>query len=82
MQPLTTPTLSALRAGESATVLALRVSDDLYRRLAALGLRVGKQVQVLRRARFSGPLHVRIGTTDLMLRACEARCIEVRRHGA
>ena len=75
------PTLSALRPGESATVLALQVGDELYRRLAALGLRVGKQVKVLRRARFSGPLHVRIGTTDLMLRACEAQCIEVRRHG-
>ncbi len=67
-----------LRPGDSGTVLALDVSDNLYRRLAALGVRVGKTVRVLRRGRFSGALHVRIGTTDLMMRAGEARAIRVR----
>jgi len=78
----TAPTLGTLRPGEAATVLALDVSEELYHRLAALGVRVGKRVQVLRRARFSGPLHIRIGTTDLMLRACEAGGIRVRPLGA
>ena len=74
----TTAHLGALRPGDSATVVALDVSEDLYHRLAALGVRVGKTVRLLRRGRFSGPLHIRIGTTDLMLRACEARAIRVR----
>lgn len=76
----TTSTLGAMRPGDSATVVALHVSEELYHRLAGLGVRVGKTVRVLRRGRFSGPLHIRIGTTDLMLRASEARAIQVRPH--
>lgn len=78
----TAATLGALRPGQVATVLAIDVSEELHHRLAALGVRVGKRVEVLRRARFSGPLHIRIGTTDLMLRACEAGGIRVRPLGA
>lgn len=76
--PPKTSTLGTLHPGDSATVLALDVSEELHRRLTALGLRVGKTVRVLRRGRFSGAVHVRIGTTDLMMRAGEARAIRVR----
>ena len=72
-------TLNALRAGETGTILALHAGAELYRRLAALGLRVGKHVRILRRGRFSGPLHIRVGTTDLMLRTSDACCIQVQR---
>jgi ferrous iron transport protein A len=72
-------TLDALRPGETGTILALHASVELYRRLAALGLRVGKHVRILRRGRFAGPLHVRVGTTDLMLRASDACRIQVQR---
>lgn len=82
IMPTTNNTLGALRPGDSATVIALDVSEDLYHRLAGLGVRVGKTVRLLRRGRFSGPLHIRIGTTDLMLRACEARAIRVRPHAS
>ena len=75
--PKTAPTLGGLKPGEIATVVALDVSEELYHRLAGLGVRVGKTVRLLRRGRFSGPLHIRIGTTDLMLRVCEARAIRV-----
>ncbi len=71
-------TLDALRAGERATILALDAGQALYHRLAALGLRAGKTVHMIRRARFGGPFHVRVGTTDLMLRAPDARRIQVR----
>jgi ferrous iron transport protein A len=70
--------LSALRPGEHGVVLALHVSEELYRRLAALGFRIGRRVSVLRRASFAGPFHIRIGTTDVMLRASEASCIRVQ----
>jgi len=33
---------------------------------------------LLRRARFAGPLHIRVGTTDLMLRVSEACRIQVQ----
>lgn len=72
-------TLDTLRQGETGTILALHASTELYRRLAALGLRVGKHVRILRRGRFAGPLHIRVGTTDLMMRTSDACCIQVQR---
>ena len=71
-------TLDTLHPGQSGTILALNAEEELYHRLAALGVRVGKRVQLLRRARFAGPLHIRVGTTDLMLRISEAGCIRVQ----
>jgi len=71
------PTLDKLRPGESGTISALQGDTELIHRLTALGVRAGKCVQVLRRASFAGPLHIRVGTTDLMLRISEACCIGV-----
>jgi ferrous iron transport protein A len=69
--------LSALGPGESGVITALHAEEDLYHRLAAMGFRIGKRVEILRLARFSGPLHLRIGTTDLMLRRNDANKIDV-----
>lgn len=73
----TSPTLDELRPGESGVIRALQGDTELIHRLTALGVRAGKGVQVLRRASFAGPLHIRVGTTDLMLRVSEACCIRV-----
>ncbi len=70
-------TLNRLGPGECGTILALDTGEELYRRLVALGLRIGIEVRLLRRARFGGPLHVRVGTTELMLRVREARCVRI-----
>jgi ferrous iron transport protein A len=72
-------TLDLLGAGESGIILALDAGQTLGHRLAALGLRAGKTVRLIRRARFGGPFHVRVGTTDLMLRAPDAHRVQVRR---
>ncbi len=69
--------LSTLARGESGVIAALHAEDDLYHRLAAMGFRVGKRVEILRLGLFSGPLHLRIGTTDLMLRRSDAAKIDV-----
>ena len=69
--------LTALRPGEAATIAALHFDEALSARLAALGFRVGKRIAMIRRARFSGPLHVRIGSTDIMLRKKEANHIDI-----
>ena len=37
-----------------------------------------KQIEMIRKASFSGPLQVRIGTTDVMLRRSEADKIKVQ----
>jgi Fe2+ transport system protein FeoA len=74
----TTVNLAALKPGDAATIAAVHTDRALYYRLAALGFRVGKRVEVVRTARFSGPLHVRIGATDIMLRRKDAQQIEVQ----
>ncbi len=76
---MTTQKLSALKPGETGIIAALNTEEDLYHRLSALGFRIGKKIDIIRGARFSGPLHVRIGTTDVMLRRVEANKIDIQR---
>jgi ferrous iron transport protein A len=71
--------LNSLAAGESATIVAIQTDDALRQRLLALGFRVGKRIDLIRKARFSGPLQVRIGTTDVMLRKTEALQVIVKK---
>ena len=73
-----TVNLATLKPGESAIIAAVHTDRALSYRLAALGFRVGKRIELIRQARFSGPLHVRIGATDIMLRKREALQIEVQ----
>ena len=74
---MTVVKLSSLAQGESGVIAALHIEGELYHRLAAMGFRIGKRVEILRLGRFSGPLHLRIGTTDLMLRRNDASKIDV-----
>ena len=62
----------------NATILALHAEAALERRLLALGLRPGQAVHLLRRGLMNGPLHIRVGTTELMLRRQEAQHIDIR----
>ena len=75
--PSTPANLTSLVSGESATILAIHTDDALRQRLMALGFRVGKRIELIRKASFSGPLQVRIGTTDILLRKHEASKIAV-----
>lgn len=69
--------LSQLRRGQQGQIESIDAEQLLIQRLAALGFRRGKVVQVIRQASFNGPLHVRIGSTDIMLRVNEARRIKL-----
>jgi Fe2+ transport system protein FeoA len=71
--------LSTLVPGEAATIVALHSDESLHHRLLAMGFRTGKRIEVIRQARFSGPLQVRIGTTDILLRRKEAEQIMVEK---
>ena len=76
--PITSPhTLEQLASGESGDVMAIRVDADLKKRFSALGLKEGVHVQVLRKATLGGPIHLRVGTSELILRRQEARCISL-----
>ncbi len=70
-------TLDHLPNGASACVASLNVAHDLCLRLAALGLRQGQSVRVLRRASLGGPLHLQVGTTEIMLRRQDAARIGI-----
>ena len=70
-------TLAALHTGDTATIVAINAEEALHLRLLALGFRNGKKIELIRKASFSGPLQVRIGTTDILLRRSEAAKISV-----
>jgi ferrous iron transport protein A len=69
--------LAALKPGQSGTITGMRFERNFAFRLAAMGFRIGKRVQLIRSALFAGPLHLRIGSTDIMLRRNEARHIDI-----
>jgi ferrous iron transport protein A len=71
--------LSNLVPGEAATIVAIHSDGPLHQRLLAMGFRNGKLIEVIRIASFSGPLQVRIGTTDILLRRNEAAKIMVKK---
>ena len=69
--------LSLLLPGQEACIAALHAGEALHHRLAALGFRVGKSIQMVRRAAFNGPLHLRIDHTDIIIRRADAACVEI-----
>ncbi len=71
--------LSSLAPGVRATITDIHTDDALRQRLLALGFRTGKPIEIIRKASFCGPLQVRIGTTDILLRRNEAAKIEVKK---
>lgn len=70
--------LSSLNIGQQALITAIEVDEALFHRLTALGFRVGKQLCIIRRGIFNGPLHIRLGTTDIILRKREALQIKIK----
>ena len=70
---MSTTDLASLAPGQTATILQLQAEAGLHQRLHALGFRPGQQVLMLRRAWLNGPLHVRLGTTEVALRCQEAK---------
>jgi len=70
--------LSSLAPGMRGTITDIHTDDSLRQRLQALGFRSGKDIEIIRKASFGGPVQVRIGTTDILLRQTEAALIEVR----
>jgi len=70
-------TLTDLAPEQRAVVTHLTLDFAVRERLAALGMRVGRKLQLVRRIGPNGPMQVRVDHTDLILRAAEARQIGV-----
>lgn len=64
--------LGQLRPGQTAIISKIQAEAGLRQRLLALGFRPNRPVQMVRWGWFNGPLHVRVGTTEVMLRRQEA----------
>jgi ferrous iron transport protein A len=70
-------TLASLQPGQDASIAAIHAGEALHHRLAAMGFRVGSRVQLMRSGAMNGPLHVRIGSTDIIMRRSDAACVRV-----
>ncbi len=70
-------TLADMRVSEKARVSRLCVEDGLKARLMAMGLGFDQEIELIRIAPWGGPIHVRVGTTDLMLRRLDAQAVQV-----
>ncbi|WP_051534839.1 FeoA family protein [Deefgea rivuli] len=69
--------LAQLALNQRAAVRLIATADDLVPRLSALGLREHCEIIVLRRGCLGGPLQLRVGNTDFMLRRADAALIQV-----
>lgn len=71
--------LSQLTPSESAIVLSIELPFEVRERLAALGVKAGRRLSLVHRLGAHGPLQVRAGSTDFILRARDAAAIKIRR---
>jgi ferrous iron transport protein A len=72
--------LTELGVGEHARLSATGLDEKDAQWLAAMGLAIGDEVVVLRRAPFGGPLHVRTGAgVEFAVAASIGRTLLVRR---
>jgi Fe2+ transport system protein FeoA len=70
-------TLNQIKPKQKVTIVSVcNCSDGMCNRLKCLGVDVGNEVEILRKGWF-GPIHFRIGMTELFMRNKNAKCIEV-----
>ena len=70
-------TLNLLQAGEVGKIASVAADEALKARINGLGLRIGQKVSVIRRARLGGPLQIRVGHTDILMRPEQANLIKL-----
>lgn len=71
--------LSQLVPSESAVVLSVDLPFEVRERLAALGVKAGRRLSLVHRLGAKGPLQIRAGSTDFIVRVRDAAAIKVRR---
>jgi ferrous iron transport protein A len=73
--------LSELTIGQRGIIEEVETEEQFRWRLQALGFRIGREVRLIRQALFGGPLQVRIGSVNVMLRRHDAAFIHLRAMG-
>ena len=69
--------LSQLKVGQRAKVVRVKSSQELSRRLRAMGLIKGEVITVEKLAPLGDPIEIRVKGTKLSLRKKEAENVEV-----
>jgi len=68
--------LSCLRKGECACITGIHGPDDIRQRLQSMGLRTGREAEVIRCGR-QGPMQIRVGSIDLIMRRRDAARVSI-----
>jgi Fe2+ transport system protein FeoA len=77
--PESTPllrTLSCLRKGECAFITGIHAPDSTRCRLQSMGLRTGREAEVIRCPRI-GPMQIRVGSIHLIMRRSDAARVSI-----
>lgn len=69
--------LNELDPNATGTIEAIHAGQDMRRRLCGLGLRLGIRVKVMRVSPLNGPMQIRVGSTDIILRRSDAANIHI-----
>ncbi|SER90227.1 ferrous iron transport protein A [Propionibacterium cyclohexanicum] len=71
--------LSGLRSGERAVITEVGGDPSIRHRMHLLGFTRGREVSLVRRAPFNGPMVFRVCDAEMCLREAQARLVSVRR---
>ena len=69
-------TLNDVLVDGKGVIIALEMEDALARRMYGMGFVVGKTIEVIRRTKKT--LHVRVGSTDYVIRDSNAKEIIIK----
>lgn len=72
--------LTDLPIKHTAEIVNIEGHPEKLQRLTELGLRSGKQIQVLQKAPFNGPIVIQVEQSLIALRSEEALCITLKLH--
>ncbi|HUT41279.1 MAG TPA: FeoA domain-containing protein [Gammaproteobacteria bacterium] len=68
--------LSNLGIGERAFITGIHAPDGMRQRLQSMGLRTGREAEVIRNPRL-GPMQIRVGSVHLIMRRCDAARVTI-----
>jgi len=68
--------LSSLGIGERGFITGIHAPDSMRQRLQSMGLRTGREAEVIRSPRL-GPMQIRVGSVHLIMRRCDAARVTI-----
>lgn len=72
--------LNDLPIKHTAEIMTIEGDEEKLQRLTELGVRSGKNLQILQKTPFNGPIIIQIDQSLIALRSEEALCITLKLH--